>query len=406
MALDRHDERLQSMRGLAALSVLVGHCIWTFQGLRIEDPEFQLSAAGLWLVVIQPFVQANTAVMFFYVLSGLVLGESLRRSQGPMLRRFGAFAVRRAFRLYPVLFAAVLIAAANLLLIEGRVVPGIRASFVTVMQAPVSGDAIVLNMLGIRTDLNTPLWSVQVELAYIAALPVLFAVSSRLPLAFDLAVAAALVAFGIAKFDHAAVPLGAKLVYCFYLGLLLPKAVAAPAARRVLASGIVTLAAVAAVVVIEVAWFFAPRLSAWKYAVDALASFQLLGFVLIRPEAGLSRAMTMRPLVWLGDVSYSLYVFAMPIQFAVIAFVLVPIIGAAPPSAAFASGLTALLVVATTAVALPVAAASYRWIELPAIKLGRITQKALFDRKPSGAPALAAGAGTIAKAHLAANDLR
>ena len=99
--LERHSFRLQSLRGIAALSVAVGHSFTVMSNGRIEDAHFALRPGNALLAAGEVLVQPNTAVILFYVLSGLVLGESLRRRNAATeLRHLCAFAVRRLWRLF------------------------------------------------------------------------------------------------------------------------------------------------------------------------------------------------------------------------------------------------------------------------------------------------------------------
>jgi peptidoglycan/LPS O-acetylase OafA/YrhL len=110
--LERHSFRLQSLRGIAALSVAVGHSFTVMSNGRIEDAHFALRPANALLAAGEVLVQPNTAVILFYVLSGLVLGESLRRRNAATeLRHLGAFAVRRLWRLLPVMWLSIIFAA-------------------------------------------------------------------------------------------------------------------------------------------------------------------------------------------------------------------------------------------------------------------------------------------------------
>jgi hypothetical protein len=52
-----------------------GHCFTTFAIGRIEEPSFHLGFGNAALAVGQLVFQPNTAVIFFYVLSGLVLAR-------------------------------------------------------------------------------------------------------------------------------------------------------------------------------------------------------------------------------------------------------------------------------------------------------------------------------------------
>src|SRR5262245_49584821 len=74
--LQSYSTRLQSIRGIAALCVAIGHAFTVTVHGRIEDPNFTLRPTNALLAVGQVLVQPNTAVILFYVLSGFVLAES------------------------------------------------------------------------------------------------------------------------------------------------------------------------------------------------------------------------------------------------------------------------------------------------------------------------------------------
>ena len=85
----RHNQVLQAMRGIAALVVVYGHAA------GLTPPH--LNAAFRYELVFQ----AKTAVVFFFVLSGFVIGGSVRRLRGESLW-FGPYVVIRIARLVPI----------------------------------------------------------------------------------------------------------------------------------------------------------------------------------------------------------------------------------------------------------------------------------------------------------------
>jgi peptidoglycan/LPS O-acetylase OafA/YrhL len=105
-SLPKHDDRLQSLRGLAALSVLFGHA-----ALILPPTPFTTLQGALF--------QAGPAVVLFYVLSGYVLGQSLLRDGG-----FWPFAWRRLTRLLPVLWASIALGAAVGAAMHGHQISG------------------------------------------------------------------------------------------------------------------------------------------------------------------------------------------------------------------------------------------------------------------------------------------
>jgi len=84
--LRQHNDHLQSLRSLAALSVLIGHST-----MIVEK--------GYWAGMPNSIFQQTSAVIFFYVLSGFVLGESLRRGAGARGVKGIGFAFRWLSRL-------------------------------------------------------------------------------------------------------------------------------------------------------------------------------------------------------------------------------------------------------------------------------------------------------------------
>lgn len=93
------------------------------------------------------------------------------------------------------------------------------------------------------------------------------------------------------------------------------------------------------------------------YTVLGLAGAATVAAVVVVPASGLARTLSWRPLVWLGTVSYSLYVWHYPIFWTVQRRHL-----AWPQPLPFVLGVTLALVAA---------AASYRWIEQPFLRRSR-----------------------------------
>ena len=97
MSSDHKYKRLDSVRGLAALSVGVGHA-----ALFAPFP-----AHSLWLASIVGTFNGHYAVDVFFVLSGFVLTNMVREFSAPS---YAAYLGRRLLRLYPPLWAALVIA--------------------------------------------------------------------------------------------------------------------------------------------------------------------------------------------------------------------------------------------------------------------------------------------------------
>jgi peptidoglycan/LPS O-acetylase OafA/YrhL len=352
--LSDHDERLQSLRGLAALSVMIGHA-----SLLLPAPRLGL--------VVGTFFEQNSAVIFFYVLSGFVLGESLRRG-----REIRVFALRRLARLAPAAWASIVLGIVIAIVLRSAPIDGATGwfqSFLVIRTAPAD---IALNFVMISTSINGALWSIQVELVMVALLPAALVLVERLSIwqNFGVAVGLCIVSGAFllpASFAHPQLrPMGTYL-YCFYLGLLIPRALTAPTLGAFLRSGAAVLAGLIAVAVCQVLAMRGVLQWQVKFILDALVSLQIVAFVVGASHVG--RILRHRLLVGLGDCSYSFYAYGQ-LVLAACAFALFRL-SPAPWWTAWPAAFTVCTVALALAINIPLACASYRWIELPGIAFGR-----------------------------------
>ena len=220
--LEGHSVRLQSLRGIAALCVAVGHAFAVMRNGRVEDAHFTLRPGDALLAAGELLFQPNTAVILFYVLSGFVLGESLRRRPAPNERsHLGAFGVRRLWRLLPVMWLSILFAAAVAVLLRGATFAGTTAWFDQFSSVAVSPAMLLENLLGLSHSINSVLWSIQIELVMILLLPPMAWLSARTSLWLDAVIIGAQY-LGAIEF-WGVVPNFVLFAYCFYLGAALPK---------------------------------------------------------------------------------------------------------------------------------------------------------------------------------------
>jgi peptidoglycan/LPS O-acetylase OafA/YrhL len=138
---------LDSLRGLAALAVALGHCVLAVTGqgawaLRLADFPGADPAAILARLAYVAF-PSDAAVLLFFALSGHVLWAACARHPGGLLGGLPDWTLARLYRLLPVAMASAL----PLGLLAGA-----------------EAGRLVGNMLLLRTDLNGPAWSLQVEM--------------------------------------------------------------------------------------------------------------------------------------------------------------------------------------------------------------------------------------------------
>jgi len=150
---------LDSLRGIAALSVFFFHA-WLYNRAAGE-PGFLGQAAN----------QARVGVICFFVLSGFLLYRpfirAARRQTG--LLDLGAYAARRATRIFPAYWLCLLIVYPLMRIAEGY--PGVRL--------PAADDVWLFGVMGqnFSSDtllkLNSVTWTLPIELAFYASLPLL-----------------------------------------------------------------------------------------------------------------------------------------------------------------------------------------------------------------------------------------
>lgn len=117
----RNNQRIEfanSLRGVAALIVLVGHYVLVFHALGAAFPPFESSGVApypelAWLFSQEPLATLNLGplgVAIFFLISGLVMPISVRRYQALSFGWVG-FVVARFFRIWPTYFAGLMVTA-------------------------------------------------------------------------------------------------------------------------------------------------------------------------------------------------------------------------------------------------------------------------------------------------------
>lgn len=168
---------LDGLRGIAALSVALGHCVVQVTGVALWETSLRdfssMPAADVGMRVLSALFPSDAAVVVFFVLSGHVLWGSFQRKNLRFFADLPDYACSRAYRLFPL---AIVSALPLGLLID----------------AP-AGE-LVRNMLLLSSSLNGVLWSLQVEVVASLALFAVWGMTRgsrwRLALALALAFAA------------------------------------------------------------------------------------------------------------------------------------------------------------------------------------------------------------------------
>ncbi|MEL7049107.1 MAG: acyltransferase, partial [Pseudomonadota bacterium] len=177
-ALPKFSEGLSSLRGIAASIVIFYHALLVFQVTHHGDPnKVGFDFSDPWLVIVHGliiFLNGNNAVILFFVLSGTVLAMSFDR-QAFNTQTVGAYYVRRTFRIMPILVASAVAAA----LLHKYWFPDIQMEAGT----PWSNNyyrhdpgkkEVLLNAIGWSNSLNSPAWTIRIEILASIVFPALY----------------------------------------------------------------------------------------------------------------------------------------------------------------------------------------------------------------------------------------
>jgi len=320
------------------------------------------SAATEWLLTAKK--AGAFGVDLFFVLSAFLITELLRReyvNRGKF--SLSSFYIRRALRIWPLYFTflAITVLVIPTILPEDSFGPVYAISF-----ALFFGNWICVTS-GLPFSVATPLWSISVEEQFYLSWPLLLRVfgMNRIKqlvvgmLALTLTVRALLAAFGVegsgvwcntlARLDPIA--LGALLAF-----VLRGRALQINTALRLVLCG---LALASWLLVSKYLRQDGPT-SIFTYAVSALASVALL-VAFLRTNTRLLHRAPFRWVVYLGRISYGLYVFHLFALALMSGLSSVPVLGIPlnfESRLLFSFLLTVIL-----------AAASYRWLEQPFLRL-------------------------------------
>ncbi|WP_166375880.1 acyltransferase family protein [Aeromicrobium phragmitis] len=308
---------LDGLRGLAALVVVVHHAVLTIPALATPyfapyeattegSPAWWLSYTPLHLVW-----AGGEAVVVFFVLSGLVLGLKAR---SPRFDWAGYFPERLARLYLPVAGAVafgVAVAAAFPRTADGSLGPWIAHR----PPAPtVTGVLHDLTLVFGPSRLISPLWSLQWEVIFSVLLPLYMVAAVALRRSPLLLAALCIAASGVGYYAG-----DAWLIYLpmFGVGIALSELVTTTPSTSGRARWGWTAAALFGLLLISSRWSLAPILAPSAGTTALTGVLVVLGSGILVAAAvharPLVRMLELRPVLWLGGISFSLYLIHEPI---------------------------------------------------------------------------------------------
>jgi peptidoglycan/LPS O-acetylase OafA/YrhL len=362
-----HIDELQSLRGVAALVVAISHISYVYP-LPVRA-RFAIDAV----------CNAHACIVVFFVLSGYVLTGSLIR-RGLSWQSIKLFYLARVLRLFPALWVASAISAVSLwLLPSGIIHPAPSYWFLPYLHPFPSPGRLVLAALAVDWSLIMPVWTVFIEIVGSAVMPLFVAAS----LARHRLFLWALAGFGLSTWWLVYAPhrLDA-LVYLFDfgLGVILASGRWKFFSNHLpwkLAGGVIVLVFFRFVYLAIRFGHVVPLYIGYLYPepllVEGVSAFVVVGA--LASEHGRVGFLRSRGAVWLGNVSYSLYLIHFPVA-TMNAKLLSRFLTDATGS------LTAMTILLATTLPISLAAALliYRFVELPSIALAKVISRRVTPR--------------------------
>jgi peptidoglycan/LPS O-acetylase OafA/YrhL len=376
---DHHYDELDSLRGLAAITVVITHFTNLF---LVQAGPFVSLGQFIHSVKSTPFsvlLAGHQAVMLFFVHSGFVL--SLQFMKGKSIG-YGSFAIRRIFRIYvPYLVTLVLALACCAILYSGPIAD-LSNWFNTPWSDGITGTSVGGHLLFIgsfKSDRFDPvLWSLvhELRISFLFPFLVVFLMKktwkANLLLAFALSfvgmtMSLALIKFGISV-DYF---LTVHYISMFIAGFLLAQNINAICAWYRSLGGVARMSlAVAGFCMYTFSHILPGRLG---YFQDIPIAIGAVFMIIVAVCSVKTSAFLKRPLLtFFGRISYSLYLYhaVLLLSFTHMLYGRMPI---------------AVILFIAAVMTVPVSWLSYTYVELPAIRSGKLLAARWENRKPASA---------------------
>lgn len=323
-----------------------------------------------FLLVQAAIFQQDSAVIFFFVLSGHVLAQSLSRDD-----RFLPFIWRRCTRLLPTMWISILAATVVANYMQTAAIPGASPWFNdNFLRVDTGWHNVALNLLGQSILINGAMWSIHAELVMMLILPLMTFLLARAPIGRVVVGALALCAFTDGCLMPAMLSKYLSLrpiayVYCFYLGAIIPRLLTIDFLRPYLQSGPAVVVALLAYLTMYILMRHGLFTLATMFVINAAISTHIICYVVSSPQR--AQWLLHRSLVWLGDISFSFYAFGQTILAAsgYLLFTHLPAGWWSTHPAYFTIGVSAMALALVT----PIAALSFYVVERPTMRLGRLS---------------------------------
>lgn len=298
--------KLDGLRGLLSLIVALNHSflvvaipvfanVWGQNYLEFHDLQSKVQQIFMLLG------NGGVAVTLFFILSGLVLGQSLGRVE-MTVRGLAAFYAKRLLRLYPVyLFVIILTATYMRLGYVHETFPFASTWYSWWLNFEMTSKELLYNIFFIHTYLGGVTWTLRVIVVASLVFPLLYVLTRKTSKYLDLGLALLLI---YASFTIFIIPdfRDLRYLYMFFLGLIIPKFVKF---FSDLPGWLISVFLPLLVVLL-----FTIRYATDEYlggVVESLISWLIIGTIVYSEKTKLFDFLNRKTLLFFGKISYSLY---------------------------------------------------------------------------------------------------
>lgn len=382
-------ESLDSLRGVAALIVVIFHCLTSYV-IFYNGNNHVFENKAMEVITLTPLKilwAGNEAVLLFFVLSGFVLSLPVFNGK-PQL--YSAYIVKRFFRIYiPYLVIMLVSTLLAVTFFDFKENAGLSEIYENRWDHKVTLKAFVSFLFMIPEDItnvNGVVWSLFHEMRISIVFPLFVFIIYKFKFIKSFTLSMALIILGIALFQGLKTLTGNEFVASiwsdftmsawftvfFVLGSFLAKYRNRLEFINRTKWWVKLGMFVFSLILINSKGFLIPlNLNFWMIQQGiALVGILILFTVILNSELA-DKLLTQKPLLWLGKVSYSLYLVHVPIIMVTTVFLgnLIPL--------ELSFGVAVIL-------SLVVAGIAYNWVEAPTIKIGKKLSDSIINRKRKG----------------------
>ena len=370
---------LDSLRGIAAFVVIIFHIMLSFNIFYNADRNFEYENNFVKIINESPlhlFWGGNEAVLLFFVLSGFVLAIPFQLGKAGS---YSVFITKRFFRIYlPYIAVMAISVVLTMIFFEYKDASGMSPAYDNRWNHAVTWQAIIAYIFMINYDtgnVNGVVWTLYHEMRFSIVMPLIMLILMKYkPLKSLLILGISVISFMV--FAVAPYVLFGSNIYTIlirdfgftaYYTLFFISGAFLSVYRKPIINWIAKLSTVSklglfilSMILISCKWLIniIPIKSSLLIYSPVAGIGILLLFVLVLASPKAEQILTVRPLLFLGKISYSLYlVHMLVIMLLTIAFDQI--------------GLRIWGFALSPFISIPVAYLAYKAFELPAIKLGR-----------------------------------